>query len=490
MPLYPLYYDLSPREAVLRVIEMFDTVWKNVALGYLALGERDDRELITLCIRPAKGEETDAVLEPPDVPAGLYLGRQMIAPPLVKDLLRQIVEQGQITTRSKNNLSLAQFRATRRAVIDDRVRAHLHPKSLAVDGAALFLEGAHEASGSLQDRIRSIDAAFDPVRHSYNGIGSASEAILGLRIMPAGHVGVYYVVLPLFTHLTATEQIRGGGEIAGGSIRVANCKILRIDLQVPRTLARYTVRLRCGFRDGHIREVDPGGLAKETGGDAHRVSCEVPMSDDPGERIDEVSALIAGFPCAAAQPGFKMVPVPIHADHGADDEPERDSPGEKPVIPRVSEKQGGGGGVRVFYSYSHKDEKHRSKLETHLKPLNREGVIDTWHDRKITAGEKWDASIAQHLESADVVLLLVSADFLDSDYCYEKEMAQALRRHESGVTRVIPIIVRPCDWQTAPFGKLQALPKDGKAVVNWRRHDDAWTDVAKGIRKAVGELRR
>jgi hypothetical protein len=147
-----------------------------------------------------------------------------------------------------------------------------------------------------------------------------------------------------------------------------------------------------------------------------------------------------------------------------------------------------GGAVRLFYSYSHKDERMHAKLETHLALLQRQGVIESWHDRKITAGQEWKDSIDQHLESADVVLLLVSADFLQSDYCYEKEMQRALARHDAGEARVIPIILRPVDWTGAPFAKLQALPKDGKAITRWKNRDEAWEDVAKGIRKAVEEL--
>jgi hypothetical protein len=122
---------------------------------------------------------------------------------------------------------------------------------------------------------------------------------------------------------------------------------------------------------------------------------------------------------------------------------------------------------------------------THLKLLQRQGVISTWHDRKIPAGEEWGATIDANLEGADIILLLVSADFVASDYCYEKEM----ERHEKGIdrggARVVPVILWACDWHSAPFGKLQALPKDGKPVVKWEDRDEAWNDVARGIRKAA-----
>jgi internalin A len=145
--------------------------------------------------------------------------------------------------------------------------------------------------------------------------------------------------------------------------------------------------------------------------------------------------------------------------------------------------------VRLFYSYSHKDENLRNELETHLKLLQRQGLIETWHDRKIEAGDEWKRKIDENLERADIILLLISADFIASDYCYEIELKRALERHENGEARVIPVIVRDCNWRIAPFAKLQALPKNGKAVKKWPDKDSAWRNVAEGIEKIV-ELRK
>lgn len=143
------------------------------------------------------------------------------------------------------------------------------------------------------------------------------------------------------------------------------------------------------------------------------------------------------------------------------------------------------GPVEVFYSYAHEDEKLRDELEKHLSTLKRQEVISGWNDRDITAGSQWQDQIDQHLESAKIILLLVSADFLSSNYCYDIEMKRALERHERGETRVIPLILRPVDWQGAPFGKLQALPKDGIAVTSWPNRDEAFLDIVQGIRKAA-----
>jgi hypothetical protein len=144
--------------------------------------------------------------------------------------------------------------------------------------------------------------------------------------------------------------------------------------------------------------------------------------------------------------------------------------------------------VEVFYSYSHKDEALRDELEEALALLKRQGHIAGWHDRAIVGGQEWADQITEHLESAGIILLLVSSSFLASDYCYGKEMERALERHDKKEAAVIPIIIRTCDWHGAPFAKLQVLPRDGKAVTSWANKDEAWTDVARGIRRAVGAL--
>ena len=144
--------------------------------------------------------------------------------------------------------------------------------------------------------------------------------------------------------------------------------------------------------------------------------------------------------------------------------------------------------VEVFYSYSHKDEEFLEKLITHLSLLKRKGVIKGWYDRQISAGAEWKNRIDERLESASVILLLVSSDFLASDYCYDLEMARAMERHGEGTARVIPIILRTCDWSDAPFGKLQALPKNAKPVKSWTDQDEAFTDIVTGIKRAIAEI--
>ncbi|MBZ0291392.1 MAG: SUMF1/EgtB/PvdO family nonheme iron enzyme [Anaerolineae bacterium] len=141
--------------------------------------------------------------------------------------------------------------------------------------------------------------------------------------------------------------------------------------------------------------------------------------------------------------------------------------------------------ANVFFSYAHEDEALRDKLEEHLSILKRRGIISTWHDRKIGAGREWAGAISEAMEAAQVILLLISPAFINSDYCYDIEMRRAIQRHEQGTATVIPIILRPVFWQDAPFGKLQALPKDAKPVTKWGNRDEAFETITSGIEKAV-----
>jgi tetratricopeptide (TPR) repeat protein len=144
--------------------------------------------------------------------------------------------------------------------------------------------------------------------------------------------------------------------------------------------------------------------------------------------------------------------------------------------------------LEIFCSYAHEDERLRKALEKQMSLLKRDGLITEWHDHKISAGIAWENEILTHLNSAQIILLLISPDFIASDYCYSNEMQRAMERHESGEARVIPVILRPADWKSALFGKLKALPSDGKAITRWKNRDEAFLNVAKGIRRVVKEL--
>lgn len=141
-----------------------------------------------------------------------------------------------------------------------------------------------------------------------------------------------------------------------------------------------------------------------------------------------------------------------------------------------------------FCSYSHKDEALKKQLLTHLAGLERAGIISNWHDRKITAGSDLATEIDSNLRKAKVILLLISANFIESNYCIGIEMEKALAKHARGTARVIPVILKECLWDTLPIRRLQALPTDGKPVTKWTNRDAAFTNVARGIRAAIEEM--
>src|SRR5215469_11969845 len=144
----------------------------------------------------------------------------------------------------------------------------------------------------------------------------------------------------------------------------------------------------------------------------------------------------------------------------------------------------------VFISYSHRDQTLREELETHLANLKRQNIITSWYDGNIKPGEELHPQIIEHLNKAQIILLLVSANFIASDFCYSTEMKQAIARHDANQAHVIPILLRPTDWKGAPFAKLKMLPTDAKAVTRWANQDEAFEDVVRGIRAAIDDLTR
>lgn len=142
----------------------------------------------------------------------------------------------------------------------------------------------------------------------------------------------------------------------------------------------------------------------------------------------------------------------------------------------------------VFFSYSHADEDLRDQLEVQLSSLKHRGIIETWHDRRIGGGQELETEIDTHINSDDIILLLVSPDFIASNYCYNIEMKRAMERHEAGEAIVIPVILRRCDWHDLPFGKLMATPPDGKPVKQFADRDEAMFEIAKSVKGAVERL--
>lgn len=141
--------------------------------------------------------------------------------------------------------------------------------------------------------------------------------------------------------------------------------------------------------------------------------------------------------------------------------------------------------VTLFLSYAHEDEAFCQEFKKHLRLLERQGLLSAWSDRQIPAGTNWAEEIDHQFEHASIILLLISADFLASDYCYSQEMTQALERHAAGKAQVIPILLRSCDWKSAPFARLQMLPSDARPISTWHDQDEAWTNIVAELRRAL-----
>jgi hypothetical protein len=141
--------------------------------------------------------------------------------------------------------------------------------------------------------------------------------------------------------------------------------------------------------------------------------------------------------------------------------------------------------AKVFIAYPRVDKRYRNALVKHLSPLKRQGIVDVWYDGEIVAGQEWEAEIIEHLEAANIILMLISADFIASDYCYEKELKRAKERHQRGEATVIPIMVNWVHHTGEWFATLQMLPENSRPVTDWSPQDKAWTDVAEGIRRAI-----
>jgi len=140
--------------------------------------------------------------------------------------------------------------------------------------------------------------------------------------------------------------------------------------------------------------------------------------------------------------------------------------------------------IKIFYSYYHKDENYREELEKWLVQLRRDSLIEEWHDRKILPGDKWEGVIDNNLIESDIVIFLVSQDFLASESCY-KEIKYSI----SSEKRVVPIILKTCSWLDSDLKEFQALPEGGKPVNKWEKEEDAWLDIYSGLKKIINEMR-
>ena len=144
--------------------------------------------------------------------------------------------------------------------------------------------------------------------------------------------------------------------------------------------------------------------------------------------------------------------------------------------------------IEILFSYTHTDEKLRDQLENHLAALKRKKRIICWHDRCIRAGLAWKLQINKHLDTADIIVFLISPDFLNSDYCNNVEVKHALQRSERGEVCIVPVILRRSDWKEEALAEFQALPRDARPVVEWPDIDVALYNVAKGLKAIIVEM--
>ncbi len=150
--------------------------------------------------------------------------------------------------------------------------------------------------------------------------------------------------------------------------------------------------------------------------------------------------------------------------------------------------EGSQSGVSVFISYVHEDEDLKKELDKHLKVLKRSSKIQTWNDRELLGGQERDQTIMSELNKANIILLLISVDFIASDSIWDNELKSAMKRHEEGTAYVVPIILRKCDWSSQPYTNLQALPRNATPVTEYPNRDDAFTEIAKGVEDLVDHI--
>ena len=144
--------------------------------------------------------------------------------------------------------------------------------------------------------------------------------------------------------------------------------------------------------------------------------------------------------------------------------------------------------LKVFCCFAHEDREIQKLLIKYLSPLQRLGQITIWDENNIGVSVEWEKELHQHLENADIILLLISPDFLASDFCYSLLMQRAIERHKQGSTVTLPLILRPTYLKNMPFSNLLMLPNNGRPLSKWPDQDEAFLDILQGIEKIIIEL--
>lgn len=146
--------------------------------------------------------------------------------------------------------------------------------------------------------------------------------------------------------------------------------------------------------------------------------------------------------------------------------------------------------LSLFISYSHKDERYRDELRGALTAYERKNELIVWDDTRIEPGQKWEAEILEKLERADIIVFLLSNDFILSDYCMQKEMQLALGRDAAGECAIIPIVVRSCRFDMLEVGKTQAILPKAKPIKQHKDRDAAWLEVTKQLDRVIARLKK
>ena len=148
----------------------------------------------------------------------------------------------------------------------------------------------------------------------------------------------------------------------------------------------------------------------------------------------------------------------------------------------------GKGPLKLFLSYAHEDRDIVAELRKHLAPLRYEQIVTDWYDLELMPGHDWDQDIISQLESSDLVLVVISADFVASNYAYGRELNLSLDLHDQDRVRLLPVIARNCKWQNLPFARLQVLPEGAVAISSWQNRDDAFVSVVLGVERVAREI--
>lgn len=354
-------------------------------------------------------------------------------------------------------------------------------------------------------RLEPVTPAFGPFEAQYShGISSLQNRKVEIRLKPGGDAGWFQGQEPGGGRCVseAACEIRWGGDTKTIVYETSGLEELPLSQALPGgPIELHAVELRnadgmltCGGngRSGKWTLVQwqrgPSGALSVGPVKLQRTGLEVEVDNDGPPQMSWAPPWTIWLAGAAAILILAVVAWRSLSRKRRVQSNQAKPPSDAPieVRPEVSEP------VRIFVSYAHEDDGLRAELGAQLKALELTGLVKLWHDRKIVPGGNWEQEISSEIEQAEIVLLLVSADFINSAYCMGKEYQRAKELEIQRRMRILPVILRACPWSELPLARSQALPKDGKPVTDaktWPSHDEAWMDVVDGVKRAAKSLR-